>query len=67
MKVRAIFEFTYPDDELAIKVHSKAHEMYVALDRVADRIQEYRREDDNPEFVIESIDAMVKQILKEIG
>jgi hypothetical protein len=66
MKVKAVFEFNYPDDENDFKVYSKAHDMHAGLLRILDRIDEYRKDDDNPDSVISVIEDKVKLILKDV-
>jgi len=66
MKVKAVFEFNYPDDESDFKVYSKAHDMHAGLLKILDRIDEYRRDDDNPDSVIEVIEGRIKAIIKEV-
>jgi hypothetical protein len=66
MKVKAVFEFDYPQDEWDFKVYSKAHEMHQVFVDIEARIAEYFRHDDQPEAVIESIRSKVAKILKEM-
>ena len=66
MKVKAVFEFNYPDDEKDFKVYSKAHEMHALLLDLLARIKEGKIDEDNPEFLLLVVEDKIKALLKDM-
>jgi len=67
MKMHITMSFDYPDDEHKARLALNAEQMYEALQWIVERVNESRREDDNPEAVIHSIDDRAKLSIKLIG
>ena len=60
MKVKAVFEFNYPDDEADFKVYAKAHELHQALVDIEGLVVL------NEENALEAIRKIVVKILGEL-
>ena len=58
--MHATLSFAYPDDEQKLKDALEGEKYRLALEEIRDRIKEMYDHDDNPEFVLITIDTIVK-------
>ena len=62
--MHATLSFAYPDDEQKLKDALAGEKYRKALEQIRERIIEMHNDDDNPEFVVASIDTIVKHVLE---
>ena len=63
--MHATLSFEYPDDEQKLKDALAGEKYRKALEQIRKRFMEMYDHDDNPEFVLVSIDTIAKQVLEE--
>lgn len=63
--MHATLSFAYPDDEQKLRDALAGEKYRATLEQIQDRIKEMYDHDDNPEFVITSIDTLIKQTLED--
>jgi hypothetical protein len=65
--MKAVLEFSYPEDERKLLYALRGHEMYVALSDIHRQIQDESRHEVDPAVLLTRVWGITDAVLKTVG